>query len=35
MKTSLIILITTGLAAASSSLPALDTSHGKSLLQDN
>ena len=35
MKTALLTLVTTGLVMASASLPALDTNHGKSLLQDN
>ena len=35
MKTALLTLITTGLVTASASLPAIDTNHGKSLLQDN
>lgn len=35
MKTSILILITTGLAALSSSSYAIDVNHGKSLQQDN
>jgi len=35
MKTSLLIIITTGLAITSGSLPAVDINHGKSLLQNN
>jgi len=35
MKTSLLTLITTSLAMASSSLPAIDINHGKSLQQEN
>jgi mono/diheme cytochrome c family protein len=35
MKTSLLTLITTGLVMASSSLPAIDINHGKTLQQQN
>ena len=35
MKTSLLILITTGLVMASSSSPAIDINHGKTLQQEN
>jgi hypothetical protein len=35
MKTSLLTLITTGLVMASSSLPAVDIDHGKTLQQKN
>ena len=35
MKTSLLTLITTGLVMASSSSPAIDINHGKSLQQEN
>lgn len=35
MKTSILILITTGLATLSSSSFAIDANHGKSLQQDN
>lgn len=35
MKTSLLTLVTTGLLLASSSLPAADINHGKSLQQKN
>jgi hypothetical protein len=35
MKTSLLLLITAGLAATSSSLLAIDINHGKSLQQNN
>ena len=35
MKTSLLTLITTGLVIASSSSPAIDINHGKSLQQEN
>jgi len=35
MKTSLLILITTGLATLSSSSFAIDVNHGKSLQQEN
>jgi hypothetical protein len=35
MKTSLLTLIATGLVMASSTLPAIDIDHGKSLQQQN
>lgn len=35
MKTSLLTFITASLVMASSSLPAIDINHGKSLQQDN
>jgi len=35
MKTSLLTLIMTGLVTASSSSPAIDINHGKSLQQEN
>ncbi|HAJ91532.1 MAG TPA: green heme protein [Gammaproteobacteria bacterium] len=35
MKTSLLTLITTGLVMASSTLPAIDINHGKTLQQQN
>ena len=35
MKTSLLTLITSGLVLASSSLPAVDIDHGKTLQQQN
>jgi hypothetical protein len=35
MKTSLLTLIATGLVMASSTLPAIDINHGKTLQQEN
>ena len=35
MQTSLLTLVTTGLVMASSSLPAIDINHGKTLQQKN